>query len=76
MAKCMCVYAHVYFSFLAGDSAVPMAEPEEITPTQPQGPVGEEAELVGQLRKVRPDIIILNFNYAPTLLFHLRPSRA
>ncbi|XP_041733170.1 DISP complex protein LRCH3 isoform X10 [Coregonus clupeaformis] len=34
-----------------GDGASPGPEPEEVTPTQPQGPVGEEAALVEQLRK-------------------------
>ncbi|XP_031654452.1 DISP complex protein LRCH3 isoform X5 [Oncorhynchus kisutch] len=34
-----------------GDGAAPRPEPEEVTPTQPQGPMGEEAALVEQLRK-------------------------
>ncbi|XP_041730174.2 DISP complex protein LRCH3 isoform X5 [Coregonus clupeaformis] len=34
-----------------GDGASPRPEPEEVTPSQPQGPVGEEAALVEQLRK-------------------------
>ncbi|KAK6297091.1 hypothetical protein J4Q44_G00332330 [Coregonus suidteri] len=34
-----------------GDGASPRQEPEEVTPSQPQGPVGEEAALVEQLRK-------------------------
>ncbi|XP_036800271.1 DISP complex protein LRCH3 isoform X5 [Oncorhynchus mykiss] len=34
-----------------GDGAAPRPEPEEVTPTQPQVPMGEEAALVEQLRK-------------------------
>nr|XP_023870214.1 leucine-rich repeat and calponin homology domain-containing protein 3 isoform X8 [Salvelinus alpinus] len=34
-----------------GDGSAPRSEPEEVTPTQPQGPMGEEAALVEQLRK-------------------------
>uniref|UniRef100_A0A4W5KS25 Calponin-homology (CH) domain-containing protein n=1 Tax=Hucho hucho TaxID=62062 RepID=A0A4W5KS25_9TELE len=34
-----------------GDGGAPRPEPEEVTPTQPQGPMGEEATLVEQLRK-------------------------
>uniref|UniRef100_A0A4W5Q6C1 Leucine-rich repeats and calponin homology (CH) domain containing 3 n=1 Tax=Hucho hucho TaxID=62062 RepID=A0A4W5Q6C1_9TELE len=34
-----------------GDCAAPRPETEEVTPAQPQGPVGEEAALVEQLRK-------------------------
>uniref|UniRef100_A0A8C7DMX9 DISP complex protein LRCH3 n=1 Tax=Oncorhynchus kisutch TaxID=8019 RepID=A0A8C7DMX9_ONCKI len=34
-----------------GDGAAPRPEPEDVTPTQAQGPMGEEAALVEQLRK-------------------------
>ncbi|XP_070988054.1 DISP complex protein LRCH3-like isoform X7 [Oncorhynchus clarkii lewisi] len=34
-----------------GNGAAPRPEPEDVTPTQAQGPMGEEAALVEQLRK-------------------------
>uniref|UniRef100_A0A8C8MCB9 Calponin-homology (CH) domain-containing protein n=1 Tax=Oncorhynchus tshawytscha TaxID=74940 RepID=A0A8C8MCB9_ONCTS len=34
-----------------GDGAAPRPDPEDVTPTQAQGPMGEEAALVEQLRK-------------------------